>query len=848
VEAKKHSVISTVGETALKEAIERGNPGRKLRLGAFYLGNWITDVSQSVDPVAYKRARPHIRVPDIDKLFDKFVHDAPSWIQEPIEKSDTLNELRDQLRVAQARLQKYITDALNAGKDGDLAKAFKEVFRYVGYFKFVAPKEFEEPNASGVPPQIPNRMDPQSYLQTFDQMYDQYYPYAHLDRPEASKDHYDDRLDPDGKPRNGFTGAPLTQGDLYSYLRDDIEIAASVFAYLDAGVPDVLERPSWAEGTFNPDRTEFTDQDGKQQKISDDNVAWNQHLAMFGQALHAVEDFYAHSTFVEHASVAFPPSYKRAQLYESKEILARRLKTWSFGCDDKPWQTLPNDMNVATGYFDTHDFIISLSHLIEEQLGWGRKGLGQRADEVREYEYKKLMRDALDFMSNPKHVLQKSNPKAPDYDAHHANEVGKWLWSQYEEKIGKDIDRLKHGDEETYQYVETFLQSPWFEDVPDEIKESFRKAAKLFGMYKGAKHLYKTLTELGEIIDGPWDWLKKVIGEKGEKILEEIVEQVRAYVLQAFDQHVGSLRVGCHSLLAKDTGTELFYVAGMACAESVHWYIVNTMARHGRGRTLQVCRGTKDEDDKVSTVPVFCTQWLDWLELTEYFLSNPLASVQVTMGEQRVPMSIVHITAKDPHGSIMSPDQLGSGPGNHKPDPKHILEDMYRPNAYQVNSLGDLEAMGNSFTWETIADANFPTKGMKTAQRQNQINKVLAHQPDGAVIVSDHRNYAFRPGYHVIIPNQVVLTPIVTSDLKQQPWWYPVILGDSKQRAPNQEDVDSDPDPQVIKSWYGPDGKRKADAPDYAHRLIPIDHAALLARIKRAKKIQKELEKKYNAS
>lgn len=113
----------------------------------------------------------------------------------------------------------------------------------------------------------------------------------------------------------------------------------------------------------------------------------------------------------------------------------------------------------------------------------------------------------------------------------------------------------------------------------------------------------------------------------GKDIVDEFVDQVRAYLLQAFDQKVGSLRIGCHSLIAKDTGTELFYVAGMACAESVHWYIVNTLARHGRGRQLEVCRGSKDSDDKTCTVPVFCSQSIDWLELSECFRSNPLSRI-----------------------------------------------------------------------------------------------------------------------------------------------------------------------------------------------------------------------------
>jgi hypothetical protein len=204
--------------------------------------------------------------------------------------------------------------------------------------------------------------------------------------------------------------------------------------------------------------------------------------------------------------------------------------------------------------------------------------------------------------------------------------------------------------------------------------------------------------------------------------------------------------------------------------------------------------------------------------------------------------SVVHITAKDPH-SIMSPDQLGSG-GPPRPGKPPTLEDLYRPTAYDKDPItGDLTPMGKSFTWETIADANFPTKGMTTPQRQRQINKILAHQPDQAVIVSDGVNYAFRPHYHVIIPNQGVLAPTVTSDLAQRRWWYPVILG-----APRAGQVETDPDPEVIKDWYAADGSLKSSAPAYAHRPIPIPHAQLLKLVDDSEALRKKLENAYNAS
>ena len=49
--------------------------GEDMRLGAFYLGNWIADLSQLVDPVAASSARGNLKLV-IDKILNYVMHNV----------------------------------------------------------------------------------------------------------------------------------------------------------------------------------------------------------------------------------------------------------------------------------------------------------------------------------------------------------------------------------------------------------------------------------------------------------------------------------------------------------------------------------------------------------------------------------------------------------------------------------------------------------------------------------------------------------------------------------------------------------------------------------------------------
>src|SRR5262245_52212377 len=79
------SVAEEAGLPLLKEAF-RAHTGKEPHLGAFYMGNWLTDVSQLVDPVAYASAVGKLELA-IDSLVEKIcdtvfakIEKNPGWV------------------------------------------------------------------------------------------------------------------------------------------------------------------------------------------------------------------------------------------------------------------------------------------------------------------------------------------------------------------------------------------------------------------------------------------------------------------------------------------------------------------------------------------------------------------------------------------------------------------------------------------------------------------------------------------------------------------------------------------------------------------------------------------------
>jgi len=214
-----------------------------------------------------------------------------------------------------------------------------------------------------------------------------------------------------------------------------------------------------------------------------------------------------------------------------------------------------------------------------------------------------------------------------------------------------------------------------------------------------------------------------------------------------------------------------------------------------------------------STNAIFTRNRVDWMELLEYWLDHPFAKVKVEKGTTRTVSGPIRIKTRRGTNSVMSPDSLAS------------LADEYR-------STFDPRAPGapKEFTWETIADANFPVAGLPLEQKKRRINNVLRERKEGFV-VRDKINYAFRPDLPLTIPFQKFEEQSVTIEEIDRKWWYPVLTDPQKHKT--------------VAVWFDEDGNRSAKVPAYAHHpkyLTPDQHKKL---VEEGDKLRTKLEEEY---
>lgn len=816
-----HKKLSKVGEALVKAALKHLKRG-EMRIGAMELGNWLTDVSQTVDRVAYQdvhekvgkgvhAAGSSIRTfgRSIQGIFQRLQYVAPSWIDPLLQTAeDELRVLRGDIEKAEERLLNTIQAAFEDG--GRLENAFRAAFGFVGFFKHAYPLD-----GTGR-----YRIDPDCYFHVFEKRFTEYLPHEHLDRAEQIAFRQN--------PKNSKL-ATKTERGLYEYLRRDMKAAAGLFALLDGGPKNMpADGHSWAEATFSPTLSEFYDESGKHQ-VSDQDPAWNLNLAMLGHALHGVEDFFGHSTFVEHASRALPEWYCRAERWEDAHVgpdrtagewnlkgphvLERRLKKWKQGFDDntEDWRKLDPDQDIVTGYFDFNDTFISLTHALDELFERPSETVGKTIDKtwtkVTEYQYRKLLEDTLEFFSDPKTVWKNSDPSDPAFDEEKENLAAKLV----REKMGKNLKLMEGSYPPVNVVVQLILDGPLAKQ-PQKVKDNFKTAAELFSRAAGAGMagytLYKAVKQIAAFFADPLAWLGKILPEKAYAYLKKYGE---VYLKNTVWELVGSQRIGCHSLIAKDSGRELFFEGGMECARAAHWYVIHTLLRHSRTRPVAVARATKGG----SANAIFTRSWVDWMDLLEYWLDHPFAKMKVEKRTTRVFSGPIRIKTRRDPSSVMSPDSLES------------LAREYGGKTFDRKAPGAPEKL----TWETIADANFPVVGLFGQEKARRINNIL-RQDNKGILVSDQVNYAFRPDLPLTIPFQKFEVQWVTIEEIERKWWYAVL-------------TDKNNHYKTVAAWFDENGIRSAKAPSYAYYPKYLKREEHQQLVESAGKLRAELVEEY---
>lgn len=746
MDTTRHHDISRIGAAIIREELAR--VGRRgLRIEAFALGNWLTDVSQFVDiPVYHKVLDALTGVNrDIHGLFTWLFDAVPHWAVESLGHVSGL-DIKAEVEKGLAKSQTAVTGGLEAllKNGGKVSEGLRDAFYYMGYVKFVLPKDGSSREL----------MDSDAFEKIVADRFRAYYPHEHLDRPVVNERPV---IEKSSGPLNAHAHASSARQDLYTHLRDDVRLAAGLIAYLDTGKDGLPPGKSgWAAATFSPLRSTFTAEDGKDYPVSDTDYQWNRHLALLGHALHTVEDYFGHSTFVEHASSAFPGGVSRFQRLEDQEILARRLKELDPSDGRKPWRKLTDDTHVATGYFDFQDTLLSLRHGYQEFRGHDRETIGKKADDLVEYDYLRLLTDTLELAETfeSRERFQKlwnapvNDPTHDRYGDRDPNVAVKWL----REKGGTSLALLE-GKEAKLNYTLQFMrrQGP-LKGMPDVVWGRFERCVRTFSQVIGfvglTATLYSLFKEAASFLTDPAAWLAKFLPQKARELLRNAFGP---YIRRRVDDLLGANRIGCHSLINKDSGPELFHDQAIVCAKTVDTYLLHALTRHARPAPIKVARG--DAGSTLSNlVPV--SSCVDWLELVEYFLAHPLAYCEASPTPWVMSLPALHFTQGTP-GQVSSDTLQG------------LAEQYGQSYVRPPNGPAKL-------TWEMISDANFPTRDMTKGQRAAHINRMLRERM--GVPVGDGRNYAFKAGFPITIPHQRVEVQRYEDTALQERWWYRAIV------------------------------------------------------------------------
>lgn len=356
-----HDIAGDAGLPELAAALAAAGKGTP-RLGAFYLGNWLTDLAQLLDPLPVDSAEQKASeaLEALAGATSELAGDvvAAFFVEEsggvPVDLLETIAaSVRDETQQAVDDLRREIRASVRwfaetrRDRQEWLFGEIRNVIYLVGYFKFVHPlREGDSP-----------RMHYPAYRAVFDERLTQYWPHDHLDRPAIlprSRAEQQARGDAPPDYRSEISRRARASGerldpDLYAYLREQIEVNAGTLGEVEL---------DWARTAFLPGAP-----------ADDTDLDWNLGLARFGFALHAVEDFFAHSNFVEHAALRLGEDYLQGRMSPFDEaVFLRRLKRWRASPPDD-WTSLAPEPEVVSGFFTGGDTAFALLHLAEETLG-----------------------------------------------------------------------------------------------------------------------------------------------------------------------------------------------------------------------------------------------------------------------------------------------------------------------------------------------------------------------------------------------------------------------------------------------------------------------------------------------
>lgn len=679
-------VAESVGTPRLRQAFEELGI-KDVNLNAFYLGNWLTDLSQLNDPVAGCAQKLASEVgeklrqnaPLLLLKYKSFItNELGKFVNEPKKpEQNALGNTGENAPLLAARkgeldpsiinylvsaARNYVSELIvsytalaallkkpaQKNTDGEstgssFSDALVSLVRFTAYSKFAHPD--------------PQRGNPGIPYPIFDKIFKsvcvQYYPHEHLDRPECQysydvaahaesdrsacadawgeefKRRYPDKL-LSNRLGDRSTSPTNRVQSVYCFLEDDIKIASALLCEIDK---------EWASVYLTTGTDRQMDE------------AFHLGLAKLGHALHAVEDFFAHSNFIEHAAMLNGERYIKDKIYDSKVIgraikgkpkpgdalliiksdkaatkVRKRLMRYSPDVDEKEaragWKAIPDETSVVTGYFDCRDTLISLSHVLEELLGIGEAQQEKDktlADLVAEYP-KKVFEDRLDEFKNPiEDVAKIVQDKTIEAKARRALIALLDYFSNFPAS-GHNISiqevQTKIKDDDNFALLREY---------PKEIQIDVAKVIVILCTYQVDKvrlsfNAYQLIRTIVEFDKNPLGFLTEPLTSPGFNVkfaakvlyhlfLRDTFRKAKYDLTEDFHEIVGAYRIGSHSLLAKDYENEPLYPQMFNCAKTLHWYVVDT-----------ICRWSDEGWTKTAKAD---STWVDWKELLSYFLRHP---------------------------------------------------------------------------------------------------------------------------------------------------------------------------------------------------------------------------------
>jgi hypothetical protein len=724
-------VAEQVGEPLLRDAIKKrlklqSDPSLK----AFYLGNWLTDVSQAVDPVASQGFADKIKA----SIVEKIAYLRTTILSTKIEGLETLipkAKVDALLKKAQNDLLNSVDRLIltkNSEGHSQIQEAFKTIFRVHGYFKFSHP----DPGTSKY------RMNPDAYLAVFDYFYTQYFPHEHLDRPEILQQMtpVNPQKPPPSNYESDFATGPYTQPatgrpDMYLYLREDIKIIAGLLSNVDR---------CFARKRFRPG-----------ERLEDNDPSWQFGLADLGHALHGVEDFFAHSEFIEFAAQLLGSDYQPDGSVSTNKLLnpnftlfQKRLRRWDIK-DHASWTEYATEDRIVTGFFDGVDTLFALVEMVIDL--WGIEPIDPLQT------WREFKDEALDdwklLKTSPKEFLkdkvatpaEEKLRQALDYFSDR-DAATKDPENDFAKAVDKKVKELGRFDEPAVsgEVMKNLLSDPTFSRLSPQMRgyitDYFNTLNGSIGKVRATRSLYKDIKDISKFARNPIDW---IIDQFKEELTDKAKGMLVFITKEALGAQLGKDRIGCHSLLAKDHGDEFLFDHMQNCAMAVHWYVVRSMCRWA------------DEDFRTMADKKEDHSWIDWLELLERFLANPVLDLKEAPAHTHtVATTIQHVVVDTPQRS----DSL--------------------KNLAQRYAATTLNGQTSPLTWREIADANFATATLKEPDAKNVINAVLKATGTG-YLVSDQINYAFKAGTIVMIPRQKAEIQDASQVQADTYWWADVM-------------------------------------------------------------------------